>query len=170
MGITSFTLNGLGVDAAASGVSGTVPRPRERVKATAWDFSPGAEESRLRGRNQQLLTHEEAIAIGKGIFFQDRLLRYAEAGGDPRERVPFTHDVALPLTRSGNRWRARGGRNNHQRRSRWQGWRHRFFPAGSQQQGRGECQTGDPDRARLISRGQNARRPVARGLDSSGHV
>jgi hypothetical protein len=74
MGITSFTLSGLGVDAAVSGVNGTVPRPRERVKRMRWDLDSGAEKSRLRGGNQQLLPDKEAIAIGEGVFFQDRIL------------------------------------------------------------------------------------------------
>ncbi len=118
MGITSFTLSGLGVDAAASGVSGTVPRPRERVKGTGQDLGPAVGKSRLRGRNHQFLPDEEAIAIREGVLFQDRILRYAEAGGDARERVPFAHDVALLLTRCGNRRRARGGGDNQERRSR----------------------------------------------------
>ena len=114
MGITSFTLSGLGVDAAVSGVSGTVPRPRERVKGTGQDLGPAMGRSRLRGRNHQFLPDEEAIAIREGVFFQDCILRYAEASGDARERVPFAHDVALLLTRCGNWWRTRGGGRKEQ--------------------------------------------------------
>ena len=83
MGITSFTLSGLGVDAAAGGVRETVPRPRERVKATRRDLGPGAGKSRLGGGNHQFLSDEEAIAIGEGVFLQDRILCHSEAGGDP---------------------------------------------------------------------------------------
>ena len=74
MGITSFTLSGLGVDAAVSSVNGTVPRPLGTGQGKHWDLGPGAKESRLRGGNQQLLPNEEAIAIGEGVFFQDRIL------------------------------------------------------------------------------------------------
>jgi hypothetical protein len=74
MGITSFTLSGLGVDAAASDVNGTVPRPPEVVKATSRNFGPGAGKLRLSGGNHQFLPDEEAIAIGEGIFFEDRIL------------------------------------------------------------------------------------------------
>jgi hypothetical protein len=83
MGITSFTLNGLGVDTAASGVNGTVPRPQERVKGTSQDHGPSAGNSRLSGRNHQFLPDEEPIAVGERVFFEDGILRYAEAGGDP---------------------------------------------------------------------------------------
>ena len=129
MGITSFTLSGLGVDAAASGVSGTVPRPREVVKGTSRDLGPGAGKSRLSGGNHQFLPDEEAIPIRKRVFFQDRILRYSEAGRDTRERVPLAHDVALLLARCGNRGRARGGGDNRERWRRRQGWRPRVFPA-----------------------------------------
>ena len=74
MGITSFTLSGLGVDAAASGVKGTVPRPQERVKGLSRDTGPRAGNSRLSGGNHEFLPDEEAIAIGEGVFFQDRIL------------------------------------------------------------------------------------------------
>jgi hypothetical protein len=74
MGITSFTLSGLGVDAAASGVSGTVPRPWERVKGAWPHFGPGAGKSWLRRGDHQLLPNEEPITIGEGVFFQDRIL------------------------------------------------------------------------------------------------
>src|SRR5918998_5510662 len=106
MGITSFTLSGLGVDAAASGVKWNGTTTPGTGQGKYWDLGPGATESRLRGGNQQLLPNEEAIAIGERVLFQDRILRYAEAGSDSRERVPFTHDIALLLTRSGNRRRA----------------------------------------------------------------
>jgi hypothetical protein len=74
MGITSFTLSGLGVNAAASGVNGTVPRPQLRVKPMNQDFGPGVGKLRLGGGNYQFLPDKEAIAIGEGIFFQDRIL------------------------------------------------------------------------------------------------
>ena len=74
MGITSFTLSGLGVDTAFSGVNETVPRPHEPVKVPSRDFGPGAPKSRLSGGNDQFLPDEEAIAIGEGVFFQDRIL------------------------------------------------------------------------------------------------
>jgi hypothetical protein len=170
MGITSFTLSGLGVDAAASGVHGTVPRPQEPVKATSRDFGPGAGKSRLSGGNHEFLSDEEAIAIGEGIHFQDRVLRNAEAGGDPGERVPFAHDIALLLTGCRNGRRTRGGSDNRERWGRRQGWLRRVFAARRQEQGRREGETGDRDRARLISRGQNARRPAASDPDSSGHA
>ena len=83
MGITSFALSGLGVDAASSGVKGTVPRPPEWVKAPSRDFCAGAGRSRLSGGNHQFLSDEEAIAIGEGVFLQDRILCHSEAGGDP---------------------------------------------------------------------------------------
>ena len=82
MGITSFTLSGLGVDAAARGVSGTVPRHQKWVKGTRQDFGPGPGASWLSRRNHQFLPDEEAIAVGERVFFEDGLLRYAEAGGD----------------------------------------------------------------------------------------
>ena len=170
MGITSFTLNGLGVDAAASGVSGTVPRPRERVKGTGQDLGPAVGRSRLRGRNHQFLPDEEAIAIREGVFFQDCILRHAEASGDARERVPFAHDVALLLTRSWNRRRPRGSGDNRERWGRRQRWRPRIFPARCKEQDRRKCETGNPDRARLVSRGQNTKCPAARDADSSGHA
>src|SRR4051794_14246855 len=109
MGITSFTLNGLGVDAAAGGVSGTVPRPRERVKGVRAKLSPGAANSWLSRRYDQLLSDEETITVGERVFFEDRVLRDAEAGGDARERVPFPYDVALLLARSRDGRRTRGG-------------------------------------------------------------
>src|SRR5215213_10102126 len=99
MGITSFTLNGLGVNAAASGVKGTVPRPQERVKGTSRDSSPGTDNSWLNRRNHQFLPDEEPIAIGERVFLEDRIFRDAEAGGDSGERVPFPYDVTLLLTR-----------------------------------------------------------------------
>jgi hypothetical protein len=170
MGITSFTLSGLGVDAAASGVKGTVPRPQERVKATSRDFGPRVGKSWLSGGNYQFLPDKEAIAIGEGIFFQDRILRNAEAGGDPRERVHFAYDIALLLTGCGNGRRPRGGSDNWERWGRRQCWLRRVFAARRQEQSRRESETGDRDRARLTSRGQNARRPAASDPDSSGHA
>src|SRR5688572_22893372 len=170
MGITSFTLSGLGVDAAASGVSGTVPRLQERVKAPGRDLGPGAGNSRLSGGNHQLLPDKETISVGKGVFFENRILRYAEAGGDPGECVPFAHDVALLLTRRGDRWRARGGGDNRERWSRRQVRLHRVVLTRRQEQDRRDRETGDPDRAWLVTRGQKVRRPVARDANSSGHV
>jgi hypothetical protein len=170
MGITSFTLSGLGVDAAVSGVRGTVPWPQERVKGKSRDFGPGAGKSRLSGRNHQFLSDEEAIAIGEGVFFQDRILRYAEAGRDARERVPFAHHIELLLTGCGNGRRACGGGDNRERWSRRQGWLRRVFAARCQKQSHRKGETGDRDRARLISRSQNAMRPPTSDPDSSGHV
>ena len=83
MGITSFTLNGLGVDTAANGVNGTVPRPQEPVKGTSQDLSPGADNSWFGRGNNQLLPNQEAIAVGERVLFEDRILRNAEAGSDP---------------------------------------------------------------------------------------
>jgi hypothetical protein len=82
MGITSFTLNGLGVDAAASGVKGTVPRPQVRVKGTNQDVGPGVATSWLGGRNHQFLSDEQPIAVGERVLFEDRFLRNAEAGSN----------------------------------------------------------------------------------------
>ena len=83
MGITSFTLSGLGVDAAACGVSGTVPRPHERVKGAGRDLGPGVGKSWLSRRNHQFLPDEEAVAVRERVLFEDSLFRYAEAGSDP---------------------------------------------------------------------------------------
>ena len=83
MGITSFTLNGLGVDTAANGVNGTVPRPQEWVKRARQDLGPGAGTSWLSGWNHQFLSDEESIAVGERVFFEDCIFRYAEAGRDP---------------------------------------------------------------------------------------
>src|SRR5215204_1557728 len=170
MGITSFTLSGLGVNAAASGVSGTVPRPRKRVKGATWDPDTGPARSWLRRRNHQLLPDEETIAIGERVFFQDRIFRHAEAGGDPGERVSFAYDVALLLTRGRNRRRARGGGDDREWGRRRQGRRRHVFSARRQDQGHRERETSDPDRARLIWQVQIVRRPVASDLDSSGHA
>ena len=63
MGITSFTLNGLGVDAAASGVKGTVPRPQDRVKGPSQDFGLDASSSWRGGWNHQFLPNQEPIAV-----------------------------------------------------------------------------------------------------------
>jgi hypothetical protein len=63
MGITSFTLNGLGVDTAANGVNGTVPRPKEPVKGTSQDLGPGAGNSWRGGWNHQFLPNQEPIAV-----------------------------------------------------------------------------------------------------------
>jgi len=51
-------------------------RKRSRISVLESD------ESRLRGGDYQLLPDEEAIAIGEGVLFEDRLLRDAEAGRD----------------------------------------------------------------------------------------
>ena len=170
MGITSFTLSGLGVDAAASGVNGTVPRPHEPVKVPSRDFGPGVGISRLSGGNHEFLSDEKAIAIGERVFLQDRILGHAEAGGDSRERVTFAHDIALLLTGCGNRWRTGGSGDNRKRWGRRQGRLRRVFTARRQEQSRRQGETGDRDRARLNSRGQNARRPATSDSDSSGHV
>jgi hypothetical protein len=74
MGITSFTLSGPGVDAAASGVKETVPRPLERVKSARQDLGPGADDSRLSGWNHQFLPNQESIAVGEWVFLEDRIL------------------------------------------------------------------------------------------------
>jgi hypothetical protein len=129
MGITSFTLNGLGVDAAVGGVNGTVPRPLERVKGTRQDLSPGASNSWLSRWNHQFLPDEEAIAIGERVFLEDRILCHAEAGGDPRERIPFPYYVALLLTRRRDRRRARSGGDNREGWGRRQRWLPCVFPA-----------------------------------------
>jgi hypothetical protein len=83
MGITSFTLNGLGVDTAASGVSGTVPRSHKRVKGTWQDPGPDGSNSWLCGWNHQFLSDEESISVGERVFFEDRIFRYAESRRDP---------------------------------------------------------------------------------------
>src|SRR5215210_2933606 len=106
MGITSFTLNGLGVDAAVSGDSGTVPRPRNGVKGTSRGLGPRAGNSRLGGWDYQLLPNEETITVGERVFFEDRILRYPEAGSNSREGVPFAYNVTLLLTRSRDRRRS----------------------------------------------------------------
>ena len=112
MGITSFTLNGLGVDAAANGVNGTVPRRQEPVKGTSQDLSPDTDNSWFGRRNHQFLPNQEAIAVGERVFFEDRIFRNAEAGGNTRKRVAFPYDVTLLLTRSRDRWRASGCGDN----------------------------------------------------------
>jgi hypothetical protein len=119
MGITSFTLSGLGVDAAVRGVRGTVPRPREGVKGTSQDFGPGPGNSWLNRRNHQFLPDEEAIAVGERVFFEDSLLRYAEAGGDRREGVSFSHDVTLLLPGSRDRRRTCGSGDDQEGRGRF---------------------------------------------------
>jgi hypothetical protein len=116
MGITSFTLSGLGVDAAVSGVSGTVPRPPEWVKRTSQDLGPGAGNSWLSGRNHQFLPNQESIAVGERVFFEDCIFRHAEAGRDPRERVTFSYDVTLLLTGSWDRGWACGRDDNRESR------------------------------------------------------
>ena len=153
MGITSFTLSGLGVDAAVSGVSGTVPRPQERVKGTSQDFGPGSGSSWLSRRNHQFLPDEEAIAVGERVFFKDGLLRYTEPGGDRREGVPFPHDVALPLTGSRDRRRTRGSGNDREGRGRFQCWLAGVLLTRCQQQCRHERETGALDHVRLVVRG-----------------
>ena len=170
MGITSFTLNGLGVDTAANGVNGTVPRPQEPVKGTSQDLSPGADNSWFGRRNHQFLPNQEAIAVGERVLFEDRILRNAEAGGDPRKRVAFPYDVTLLLTRSRDRWRARGGGNNQEGRGRLQRRLPGVLLTRRHQQGRGERQTSRSHHAQMVARGQNARRPAARDADSSGHL
>src|SRR5215212_8004674 len=112
MGITSFTLNGLGVDAAANGVNGTVPRPQEPVKGPSQDFGPGAGSSWRGWWNHQFLPNQEAITVGERVFFEDRIFRNAEAGGNTRKRVAFPYDVTLLLTRSGDRRGTRGRGDN----------------------------------------------------------
>jgi hypothetical protein len=71
MGITSFTLSGLGVDTAASGVSGTVPRPQERVKGTRPDLGPDVCNLWLSGWNHKFLSDEESIAVRERVFCED---------------------------------------------------------------------------------------------------
>jgi hypothetical protein len=116
MGITSFTLNGLGVDTAASGISGTVPRSQKRVKGTRQDVGPAGSNSWLSGWNHQFLSDEKAIAVGERDFCEECIFRYAEAGRDPRERVTFSYDVTLLLTGSWNRWWACGRDDNRESR------------------------------------------------------
>ena len=170
MGITSFTLSGLGVDAAVSGVSGTVPRPPERVKRTSQDLGPGAGNSWLSGRNHQFLPNQESIAVGERVFFEDRIFRYAEAGSDPRKRVPFAHDIPLLLTRSRDWRRARGRGDYRESRGRLQRRLLGVVLTRCREQSRRDRETGGSYGARLVVRGQNARRPVARDADSSGHL
>src|SRR5918998_4535839 len=142
MGITSFTLNGLGVDAAPRDVSGTVPRPRKGVKGTSQDFGPSPGNLWLSWRNDEFLPDEEAIAVGERVFFEDGLLRYTEPGGDRREGVPFPDDVPLLLTGSRDRRRTRGRGDDRQGRSRVQCGLAGIFLARSQQQGRHQTETG----------------------------
>ena len=170
MGITSFTLSGLGVDAAASDVRGTVPRPQKWVKRARQDLGPGAGNSWLSGRNHQFLPNQEPIAVRERVFFEDRIFRYAEAGSDSRKRVPFAHHVTLLLTRSRDRRWTRGRGDNREGRGRLQRRLSGVVLTRCHEQGRHERETGGSYGAPVVARGQNARRPVARDADSSGHL
>jgi hypothetical protein len=81
MGITSFTLIGLGVDAAYCGVEGTVPCPRNGVKRHFSCFR-GRLASRLGRRDNEFLPDKKLVAVRERVFFEDCGLRYAETGGD----------------------------------------------------------------------------------------
>jgi hypothetical protein len=170
MGITSFTLSGLAVDAAASGVKGTVPRPHEPVKSARKDLGPDAGTSWLSRRNHQFLPNQQSIGVGERVFFEDRFLRYAEAGGDPRERVSLPYDIPLLLAGSRDRRRARGRGDNRESRGRLQRRLLGVVLTRCCEQSRRDRETGGSYGARLVVRGQNARRPVARDADSSGHL
>ena len=81
MGITSFTLSGLGAVTAVV---------RCRVKRTMpphvgqYTIGPGhrGEGSWLSWRDNQLLPDEELIAVGQRIQFENRVLRDAESRGN----------------------------------------------------------------------------------------
>jgi hypothetical protein len=133
------------------------------------DLGPGAGDSWLGGRNYQFLPNQESIAVGEGVFLEDRIFRHAEAGRDPRKRVPFSYDITLLLTKGRDRWRARGGGHNREGRGRLQRWLPAVLLTRCHQQGRRERETGGSQRAGVV-RDQNARRPVARDADSSGHL